>query len=481
MRLRLAVVTIFGAAAATDPARTYGGHESGVLHHDDDEMIAAFLQHSRETGALEMFSEAWKSIIVDIPRCTSYTTQPLNHSDKWIEIAAAENNETTDQYTSSIADAALSHAGVGAAAAFLSTRRSIFRCGWDDAHTNKLSGTGRQPVLKKNLPVCDRTDTDEAIRELTLVLAELPDNAPFDGSAACHNFACRVSFPSFSPSALRESLRGLTVMYSGDSQSNLFQKLFLALLLGGEKANKCWAQQSFANPTRRGQDWHIVTRQILAQNGLPRGKSSLSTITLDSHDVRVSRSAVHVCSGDEEHEEATGHHAAPRLAPELRSMAQGNKRAPDLFYDLDSKLHSTHLGHPFAGRHPGLVPRLESDLTECLRELSVAWPNAVVLGLTVPSICSQKYDGEYRGSLNSLWSGDAEGRIRTCADSKLLLDEPLLTCAAGMSDERGARELHARGGQEDRPNTETRVALSKRLIPGRGRSDGISSNVNVGM
>ena len=31
--------------------------------------------------------------------------------------------------------------------------------------------------------------------------------------------------------------------------------------------------------------------------------------------------------------------------------------------------------------------------------------------------------------------------------------------------------------QEDRPNAETRVALSMRLIPGRGRSNGISSNV----
>jgi hypothetical protein len=227
-------------------------------------------------------------------------------------------------------------------------------------------------------------------------------------------------------------------MYSGDSQSNLFQRIFLALLLGGEKVDK-WAQQSFANPARRGQDWHIIAGQILHKNGRPKGETLLSKITLESHDVRVSRSAVQVCGDDLD---AMGH-AALHRAPELRSVEQ-DKRAPDLFLELDSKLHATHLGHPFVTRKPGLIPHLEKDLTACLRELSVAWPNAVVLGLTVPSICSQKYEGEYRDSLNGLWSGDAEGPIRTCTNSKLLLEEPLLTCAAGMSDERGARELHAR-------------------------------------
>ena len=107
------------------------------------------------------------------------------------------------------------------------------------------------------------------------------------------------------------------------------------------------ARLAHRHPADPRPEW-ASQRQILPEHA----------ITLDSHDVRVSRSAVHVCSGDEEHEEATGHHAAPRLAPELRSMAQGNKRGPGLFLDLDSKLHITHLGHPFAGRHPGLVPRL---------------------------------------------------------------------------------------------------------------------------
>ena len=41
----------------------------------------------------------------------------------------------------------------------------------------------------------------------------------------------------------------------------------------------------------------------------------------------------------------------------------------------------------------------------------------------------------------------------------------------------GSKRASGVGGQEDRPNAETRVALSMRLIPGRGRSNGISSNV----
>ena len=41
----------------------------------------------------------------------------------------------------------------------------------------------------------------------------------------------------------------------------------------------------------------------------------------------------------------------------------------------------------------------------------------------------------------------------------------------------GSERASGDGDQEDRPNAETRVALSKRLIPGRGRSNGISSNV----